>query len=74
VSIADAFGEGDRVLARTTWHGTHRGEFAGIPATGKPVILTALMIHRLEDGRIAETWPQLDLLNGLQQLGVGASE
>jgi steroid delta-isomerase-like uncharacterized protein len=74
VSVLDAFGEGDRVLVRTTLHGTHRGEFAGIPATGKPVILTALNIHRLEDGRIAETWPLLDLLNGLQQLGVASRE
>jgi steroid delta-isomerase-like uncharacterized protein len=74
VSVADVFGEGDRVLARTTWHGTHRSEFAGIAATGKPVILTALTVHRLEDGRIAETWPLLDLLNALQQLGVAARE
>jgi steroid delta-isomerase-like uncharacterized protein len=74
VSLLDVFGEGDRVLARTTWHGTHQGDLAGIAATGKPVILTALTIHRLENGRIAETWPLVDLLNGLQQLGVASRE
>jgi steroid delta-isomerase-like uncharacterized protein len=74
VSLLDAFGEGDRVLARTTWHGTHVGEFAGVPGTGKPVILTALTIHRMEGGRIVETWPLIDVLNGLQQLGIASRE
>jgi steroid delta-isomerase-like uncharacterized protein len=74
VSLLDAFGEGDRVLARTTWHGTHLGEFAGVPGTGKPVILTALTIYRMDGGRIAETWPLIDVLNGLQQLGIASRE
>jgi predicted ester cyclase len=53
---------------RTEWHGTQQGAFLGFPATGNQVILSAILIHRFEDGKIAEIWPALDMLNALQQL------
>ena len=70
VSVEDLFAEGDRVAFRGTLRGTHQGPFGGIPATGKPVSVTAQQIYRLVDGKIAEAWLSIDRLAVLQQLGV----
>jgi steroid delta-isomerase-like uncharacterized protein len=61
--------EGDKVAARYTWRGTHRGEFQGLPPTGKQVNVTGISIYRVADGKIAEEWWQEDLLGLMQQLG-----
>lgn len=70
--IEDMIAEGDKVVSRYALTGTHQGEFMGIPATGKPVKLTSIWIHRLEDGRIVEgrDWGEWDRLSLLEQLGV----
>ncbi len=68
--IKDMVAEGDRVAARITIHGTHQGEFQGIPATGREVKLSAIDIFRFEGGKIAEQWVELDALGMMQQLGV----
>jgi steroid delta-isomerase-like uncharacterized protein len=62
--------EGDQVVERYTVHGTHRGEFMGIPPTGKQVRVTGIGIDRIKDGKIVETWLSMDLLSLMQQLGV----
>jgi predicted ester cyclase len=46
------------------------GDLLGIPATGKPVTMTATVIHRLENGKLAKKWSDKDVLGLLQQLGV----
>jgi steroid delta-isomerase-like uncharacterized protein len=69
-TIEDQIAEGELVATRVTLRGTHRGEFQGIPPTGKQVAFTGIGIHRIVDGRIAEHWPQPDLLGLMQQLGV----
>lgn len=70
VTIEDAFAEGDRVVVRNTWRGTHLGEFNGIAATGRPVEITGIVIWRIAGGLIAERWAVIDTLALLQQLGV----
>ena len=71
--IEEAIAEGDKVVLRWRFRGTHSGAFwtpAGtIPATGRPLTLTATLIYRLEDGKIAEEWAALDWLSVVQQLG-----
>lgn len=71
-SVEDMIAEGDKVVSRYTITGTHRGEFMGISATGKPVKLTTIWIHRLSEGRIVEgiDWGEFDRLSMLEQLGV----
>ena len=69
-TVEDMIAEGDRVALRWSMHGTHGGEILGIPATGKQVTLTGLDIYRLNDGRLAEHWDQVDVMGLLQQLGV----
>jgi len=69
-TIEDEIAEGDRVVQRFTTTGTHQGEFNGIPATGKRIVLPSIYIFRLTDGKIVEVWAQTDGLNMMQQLGV----
>jgi steroid delta-isomerase-like uncharacterized protein len=67
--IEELFSAGDRVVVRWTGSGTHVGEMNGLPATGKSVRVDAITIHRMRDGKIAETWEVWDTLGFLQQLG-----
>ena len=64
--------EGDKVVTRYYLTGTHRGEFMGIPATGKPVKVNTIWMHRLDGGRIVEgrRWGQFDALGMMRQMGV----
>jgi steroid delta-isomerase-like uncharacterized protein len=66
----ELLGEGDKVVQRWTFRGTHQGAFQGIPPTGRPVTLTGISIWRVEDGKIVESWHELDTLGLMQQLGV----
>ena len=70
VKIAFQLTEGDKVVTRYTWHGTHQGEYFGIPATGKPVNWNVMVAFRIDDGKIREAWINYDLLGVMQQLGV----
>jgi steroid delta-isomerase-like uncharacterized protein len=70
VTIEDIVAEGERVVVRNTWRGTHRGEFNGIPATGRPVEITGIVIWRIAEGQIAERWACIDTLGLLRQLGI----
>lgn len=66
VTIEDMVVSGDRVAVRSTVRGTHQGEFLGVAATGRPVEFAAFDIHRLEAGRIAQSWHLEDLF-GIQK-------
>jgi steroid delta-isomerase-like uncharacterized protein len=69
-TIDDMIAEGDRVVTKKTFTGTHTGDFAGIPATGRTVTLQYVDIMRVRDGRIVEHWLSMDQLSFMQQLGV----
>jgi steroid delta-isomerase-like uncharacterized protein len=68
-TIDDMIAEGDRVAWRFTFHGTHRGEFMGFPATGRQVTMAGMVISRIARGRIAEEWEIWDGAGMAQQLG-----
>lgn len=68
--IDEQFTEGDRVLTRFEWTGTHRDTFLGVPATGRQVSVWGMVIDRFQDGRIKETRIIMDMLGMLIQLGV----
>jgi len=70
VEIAFQVAEGDKVVIRYTWSGTHLGEFAGIPATGKRANWTVTSTFRIVDGKIRETWYNPDVFGLMKQLGV----
>ncbi|MFF3764619.1 ester cyclase [Streptomyces sp. NPDC001922] len=67
-TLESMLAEGDEVAARWTWQGTHRGDFMGIAATGKDVMMTGTTVFRFRDGRIQEAWWHYDLLRLLRQL------
>jgi steroid delta-isomerase-like uncharacterized protein len=69
VTIEDLVAEGDKVVSRNTVTGTHRGEYMGLPATGKSVTYNEIFIARFAGGRIAETWGVVDVLSQMRQLG-----
>lgn len=69
VSIEDMASEEDKVFMRCRWEGTHRGEFAGVEATGKPVSFTSMDEIRVSDGVIQEHWGVTDTVGLLSQLG-----
>ncbi len=69
-AIEEQIAEGDKVLSRFEWTGTHRGEFLGVPATGRPVKVWGMVVDRLVDGRIKETSIIMDALGLMMQLGV----
>ena len=56
VTIEDLVTEGDRVVKRYTWRGTHTGDFNGIPATGRQITLEGIDILRVSNGKIREIW------------------
>jgi steroid delta-isomerase-like uncharacterized protein len=60
--------EGDRVAERWTGRGTHRGEFQGIPPTGKQVVVPGIVFYRIRNGKIVEFRGSFDMLSMLQQL------
>jgi steroid delta-isomerase-like uncharacterized protein len=69
-AIKEQISEGDKVASRFEWTGTHRGEFLGMPATGRPVRVWGIVIDRLENGRIKDTRIIMDSLGLMMQLGV----
>lgn len=69
VTVQEMMADGDKVIERTSVRATHTGEFNGIPPTGKEVGWTEIHIYRMEDGKIAELWSEIDLLGLLVQLG-----
>jgi steroid delta-isomerase-like uncharacterized protein len=69
-TIQDIAAEGDTVAARVAFRGTHRGEFQGLPPTGKQVAFSSMEFNRVVDGKVEEHWVEINLLGLVQQLGV----
>ena len=68
-AIQELIAEGDTVVARLTYSGTHRGELFGVPATGKRVTYEGVAIVHLRDGKILEGWVLGDTFALRQQVG-----
>jgi len=69
LTVQDMAAEGDTVAARVAFHGTHRGEFQGIPPTDKEVAFSSMEFNRVVDSKVEEHWVELDLFGLMQQLG-----
>lgn len=68
--IEDQIAEGDKVVTRLRAIGRHDGDLPGIPRTGNELDVTATVIHRIENGKLAEHWSNKDVLAFLQQVEV----
>jgi steroid delta-isomerase-like uncharacterized protein len=68
--IEEQIAEGDKVVTRFTWTGSQKGDFMGIPATGKQVKVKGVVIDRVVDGRMVDSRILMDTMGMMQQLGV----
>ena len=66
--VEDLIAEGDRVVLRTTARATHRAEFERIARTDRTVEFTGLVVYRIRDGKIAESWGEIDFLRLIREL------
>ena len=72
-SVEEQIEEGDKVVSRFVWTGTHRAEFFGVPATGRQVSVWGIAIDRIVDGKIKDTRFIMDALGLMTQMGVFAA-
>ena len=72
MKIEDMIAEADRVAVRLSAHGTHSGEFMGLPASGKSYSISETHIFHFRDGKIAEHWRDADMLGLMRQLGASS--
>lgn len=70
LQIDDMVAEGDKVVLRWTFSGTHRGTWRRIAPTGNRVAVTGTSITRFEGGKCVEEWVNADDLGLMQQIGV----
>ncbi|MGA3216856.1 MAG: ester cyclase [Acidimicrobiales bacterium] len=66
----DVLESGDKVVARARVTGTNKGDFRGIPASGKSIDVQAIDILRFgADGLVHEHWGVMDIMSMMQQIG-----
>jgi len=61
--------EDDMVALRTIITGTHTGEYAGVPATGKQIHTSASHFFRVRDDQLVEHWQVIDTYRILVKIG-----
>ncbi len=69
-TVEEQIAEGDKVVSRFTWRGTHKGEFMGIPPTNSQMMVKGVVIDRVVEGKFVESRILMDNLGMMQQLGV----
>ena len=74
ITIEDLIGEGDKIVLRWSFQGTHLGLYQDIPATRKKVNYTGIDIYTIVDEQIVSMIRETDNLVVLQQLGVTGSQ
>ncbi|MBI3241882.1 MAG: ester cyclase [Chloroflexi bacterium] len=61
--------DGDLVAIQHSFRGTHQAEFQGVPASGKPVVVHAIVMLKVQNGKVVEAWLNADILGLLTQIG-----
>lgn len=69
VTIENQVAEGDFVVTRVTYEGTHKGELQGTAPSNKKVKVSGLSMQKIVNGKITEEWAEFDALGMLQQIG-----
>ena len=70
MSVEDVLADDTKTVARVTFTGTHRGDFIGVPPSGKSVSIQVIDIMRFDDsGLVCEHWGVADMLSLMQQIG-----
>jgi predicted ester cyclase len=74
IRVDDFIEAGDKVVVRARLRGRHTGDFNGIPATGRRVEFSFILIYQLEEGRIVQHWLETNHVTLLAQLGMMTAE
>jgi steroid delta-isomerase-like uncharacterized protein len=70
MSVEDLLADGTKTVARVTFTGTHRGDFMGVPPSGKSVVMQVIDIMRFDDaGLVCEHWGLADMMALMEQIG-----
>lgn len=69
LEVTQQVAEGSLVVSQVLMRGTHVGEWLGIAPTGKRIVVTAVNIDRVVDGRIVEHGGAANLLEPLLRIG-----
>jgi len=72
IHVDDLIAEGDRVVGRVRFSGTHSGDFQGIPGTLRQISVDVIDIFRIEGEKIVERWGLSDQVAFMQQMGISA--
>jgi predicted ester cyclase len=75
ITLEDVIAQNDKVVTRWIARGTHTGEgtmrgLGRIKPTGKPMTVEGITIHRIENGKIVETWGVTEKLEAMIELGL----
>ncbi len=68
VIIHDQVAEDDKVTTRKSFYATHKGDFFGVPASNKPVVMDIIDILKIKDGQFTEHWGILDMQSVMTQI------
>jgi steroid delta-isomerase-like uncharacterized protein len=71
MTIEQQIAEGPWVATRVTYRGTHMGEFAGVPATGRRIEYSGTAMDRLENGKVVEMWHTVNIHLLMRQIAEG---
>jgi steroid delta-isomerase-like uncharacterized protein len=74
ITTEELIADGDMVVGRFTFSGTHSGAFVGMPPTGRRIHFEGIDINRIAGGKIVERWGQTDMFGLLQQLGAAPAQ
>lgn len=69
-TLEEQIAEGDKVVSRFVWSGSHEGDFLGIPATHRPMRVWGMVIDRFAGEKIVSTRLLMDTFGMMMQLGV----
>ena len=69
LTFHEVFSNGDRVVIRFTMTGTHRGDFVGVPATGRDISVDGITVLHFCNGSCVERWSSINMYAWLAQLG-----
>jgi len=69
IRVDEQVADGEKVVTRKTFQGTHRGEFIGIAGTGRPIAFEVIDVLTFRGDRIAEHRVVFDRMTLMQQLG-----
>ena len=69
MSIEEIYTEGEKSVVRTTFRGSQNGDFYGIAPSEKKVAVSSVGIMRVLDGKLVESWGDLNTIGVMQQIG-----